>query len=483
MLSHRRLHWHHLWLLGLGLRLVFAVVSLHQFYPDETYQTLEAAHRLAFGYGLIPWDYQYHLRSYLPPLILSLPLHVLAWFKLDDPAIYTRVTSLFLATLSSLIIPAGYYTTKALTHRSNQALLVAYLFAIWYELIYFSTRALTESLSLIFISLATIISLRLPQKNYLFGLILGLAAFLRIQYAPLIGLYYLYRFNSLKATKVLIPQLLGLLTALGAFGLIDYFTYGQFLTHLFSNLKFSFISGISRQFGTHVLWSYLLWFTLTSGGLFLFSLPWFKQFPKNYRPLLLAWIVIIAIHSLITHKEYRFLMLLIPIWIILASTTLLKHLKTISVGLIFTIISLLGFTHHLPLQNQIYSHPLTFKDPILVFQLELYRDPNLCSLNIPERDWVYAGSYYYLHRQLPIYSHRYPPPENQPASHLIMTNNQEPPPNYVFISKTKAYTLYTPSGKMTHPGYALYRLNLPCQSSDSSYSYHRSFDYLKPYLP
>ncbi len=135
------------------------------------------------------------------------------------------------------------------------------------------------------------------------------------------------------------------------------------------------------------------------------------------------------------------------------------------------------------MQNQIYSSPFTFKDPILVFQSQLYHDPSLCSLNIPERDWVYAGSYYYLHRQVPLYSHRYPPPSNQPASHLIITNNFEPPPNYVFISKSKAYTLYTPTGTRTHPGYALYRLNLPTCSTDPQYSYLRSFDYLKPYLP
>ena len=45
-------------LIAFGLRLapVFAFPSID--YPDEIFQTIEQAHRLAFGYGVVPWEFE-----------------------------------------------------------------------------------------------------------------------------------------------------------------------------------------------------------------------------------------------------------------------------------------------------------------------------------------------------------------------------------------------------------------------------------------
>ncbi|HMC94016.1 MAG TPA: mannosyltransferase, partial [Polyangia bacterium] len=41
-------------------------------WPDEIYQSVEQAHRLAFGYGFVPWEFQDGARSWLFPGVLGL---------------------------------------------------------------------------------------------------------------------------------------------------------------------------------------------------------------------------------------------------------------------------------------------------------------------------------------------------------------------------------------------------------------------------
>src|SRR5262250_3404042 len=71
---------------GLGLALLAASLcagfafrawlSFHDdgiYWPDEIYQSLEPAHRLVFGYGLIPWEFVQGARSWaLPGLVAGL---------------------------------------------------------------------------------------------------------------------------------------------------------------------------------------------------------------------------------------------------------------------------------------------------------------------------------------------------------------------------------------------------------------------------
>jgi hypothetical protein len=56
----------------------FALHDDSVFYPDEIFQTLEQAHRFAFGYGFIPWEFREAARSWLLPLVLGLTLKLAA---------------------------------------------------------------------------------------------------------------------------------------------------------------------------------------------------------------------------------------------------------------------------------------------------------------------------------------------------------------------------------------------------------------------
>jgi len=57
-------------LVALALRAAL-LVTPRSFHPDEVFQYLEQAHRIVFGYGVVPWEYNYGIRSWLLPAVLS----------------------------------------------------------------------------------------------------------------------------------------------------------------------------------------------------------------------------------------------------------------------------------------------------------------------------------------------------------------------------------------------------------------------------
>ena len=69
------------WLLlavAAGLRIAaFDLYATH--HPDEALQYIEQAHRLVFGYGVVPWEFRYDIRSWLIPLLVAGPMQLGAW--------------------------------------------------------------------------------------------------------------------------------------------------------------------------------------------------------------------------------------------------------------------------------------------------------------------------------------------------------------------------------------------------------------------
>ena len=93
--------------LALLLRLlaIIAFPSLH--HPDENFQLFEQAHRIAFGYGVVPWEFRDGARS---PV---LPYGLAALFWLGDKVVgspegYLALARLTLASISLIAVAAAY---------------------------------------------------------------------------------------------------------------------------------------------------------------------------------------------------------------------------------------------------------------------------------------------------------------------------------------------------------------------------------------
>ena len=53
--------------LGFAARVAVAIISDVPLHYDEVMQYLEQAHRLVFGYGIVPWEYREGTRSWIVP--------------------------------------------------------------------------------------------------------------------------------------------------------------------------------------------------------------------------------------------------------------------------------------------------------------------------------------------------------------------------------------------------------------------------------
>src|ERR1700724_856600 len=74
-------------LLAVALRLVPSVFVPSLNWGDEIFQATEQAHRLVYGYGLVPWEFQLGMRSWLLPGTVA-ALIELVWPIGDGPAYY-----------------------------------------------------------------------------------------------------------------------------------------------------------------------------------------------------------------------------------------------------------------------------------------------------------------------------------------------------------------------------------------------------------
>ena len=129
--------------LAFVVRAAVALTGDFVLHPDEIMQYLEPAHRLAFGNGVVYWEYFYGARSWLVPGLVAGVLKLFDAVGLGEPRWYVDGVKLVFCALS-LAIPAGMYGF-ARRHFSEAAARVALLAgALWYELVGFAHKPLTE---------------------------------------------------------------------------------------------------------------------------------------------------------------------------------------------------------------------------------------------------------------------------------------------------------------------------------------------------
>src|SRR5687767_8504114 len=76
---------------GAALRLWVAFTDDGIFWPDEVYQSLEPAHRLVFGYGMVAWEFIEGARNWALPGFIAFWFKLSQLFGLDAPAQYLGV--------------------------------------------------------------------------------------------------------------------------------------------------------------------------------------------------------------------------------------------------------------------------------------------------------------------------------------------------------------------------------------------------------
>lgn len=408
--------WIGLWaVLGLALALRAACALLFQgaHYPDETFQAFEQGHRYAFGYGLKPWEFEDGLRSTLPPLALA------GLFRLGDALFGTPEAMLGLARLAlaalSLIPVAAIYAAGA--RRSTlHAVIGGIAAATWWELVYFSYRPLSEALAADFLltalALASFRTGAMPRRALLAaGACLGLALMLRVQFAPAVGLIGLALVWG--RAERLGPLALGAALPVALFAAADWIAWGAPFHAPVAAFRANTIEGVAALFGTEPAHAYLANLVGMLGlVLVVVGVPLVLR-ARAYRLWWLTAALILASHSAIPHKEYRFVFVCAPILVVAAAFAsadlLARHpafadaRRTVRIALAALLASLWAGCS-LAAASGADKRALWLRqaEKVAAFRL-LAHSPDLCGLLLDAVSWQETGGYSSLHRDVPIH--------------------------------------------------------------------------------
>ena len=410
--------------LAFAARAAVALSGDFVLHPDEIMQYLEPAHRLVFGSGVTYWEYFYGARSWLVPGTVAGVLILFDAAGLGQPSWYVGGVKLLFCALS-LAIPAGMYVF-ARRHFGETAGRTALLAgAFWYELAGFAHKPMTE-----FVATAPLVALLAlcvrPSVNdartvWTAAFLGVLAAAIRLHYAPaalaLLGIVFLRTGKRIQLT------LAGAGSAV-AFGLFDAATWNGGLFHSYVvNLQFNLMAGPTRA-GESPAYQFLLWLIIAGAGLSLLCLATALRRLRRYGLLLGLIALILLVHSLQPHKEYRFIFAVIPLWLLVGADLAARLVARPAAGgdrprrlaglatAGFAAVSLAGILNLLPYQDQVYrawsreSGVVGFvrnQDPIFSAYRHLARAPGVSGVWQADRFYFNLPGYYYLHRKIPFY--------------------------------------------------------------------------------
>ena len=397
--------------LAVGLRLpAFDAFGAH--HPDEILQYIEPAYRLLTGDGIVTWEYRYGMRGWLLPWLLAGPMAI--GNAVGGSALAGIVAARLAVMAVSLTAVAAAWTIGRRTGPRHGIVAMAVM-AIWYEQIYWSAHLLSETLATaLFLGAAALVdggTERGAKRGAVIagGALLALAVVLRFHYAVAAAVFLLLAVGlDWRRWGWLIA---GAVPVIAVSGLVD-LAMGQWpFEWVWTNLRLNVVESRSAQFGVQprsfyldAMWQQWRWFAPVLGLLAVAS-------GRRYRPLLIAAAFTIAVHSVIAHKEYRFIMLSSATIVLLAGIGSVQVLAWIEArrgralpvaGALALLIGLWAGTSAWlgrgdPLNRGFGER---FAGPAL--SAVAGRDPRVCGLGIMAQEY-WQLSRAYVGRPLPIY--------------------------------------------------------------------------------
>ncbi len=396
-------------LIAITLRLLaYNVWDIH--HADEFTQYLEQGHRLADGYGLIPWEARYGIRNALLPQLLAGPMTLGRAF---DPSGLLGIH--FARAVFLLLCSAGMWGAWRIGALQSQrhalaALLVA---ALWYDAVLFNVLLLSESAATAIITCGTALLLsadRLPRRLGLGGFLLALGVLVRLQYAPFVAVLVLA--SARLDWRIWLHLALGAGAALGLGAISDLADGRAPFVWIANNFTMNIESGRAARFGVTGPLDYVRMLLVQFGPLGPAIMAAAVLSGPRYRPVVLALVANIVVHSLIGHKEYRFIWLstfLILVLAAIASVSLLDWLKARRepgqvAGLPAVLLLCLGWLVASALGEQFSGGARTFKGGGVIPHAlhSAASHPEVCGIAVPEQ-WRNHTVTAFLGRDIPLY--------------------------------------------------------------------------------
>lgn len=393
-----------IWSIALILRLNEASRTSDLVHPDEIFQTLEPAHRLAYGYGVVTWEWRTGVRSWVFPALLAGIMKATAWLSQGSTGYLLSIR--FLLSFFSLVSVWFAYSWAKRVSGTEAAMIGAGMSAVWYELVVFAPSALTEVVASHCLLPGLYVGMygdhfSEKKRMLLVGVCCGLAMSLRIQLAPAV-LFAIAYFCYHNWRERWAPLTLGLSMPLLAFGVVDWITWSHPFHSFYAYFWVNLIEGRSTAYGIQPSYWYLLVLISHLGPIMILCLMGARK------SIFLNWLsmLILIPHSLVPHKEVRFLYPLIPLLLTLAAVGLGDFIKHHIAGRILspnaTVFASLCMSVALcQFMQSRFSYWM--KDSGAMTSLSfLSYDRSLCGLGLSGVRWFNIGGYTHLHQNVPI---------------------------------------------------------------------------------
>jgi phosphatidylinositol glycan class B len=418
---------------GFGARAWLSVVDDGIYWPDEIHASLEPAHRLIHGYGLISWEYGVGARSWALPALLAGVLWMADAAGLDDPREYLLLVRFLMSALALASAWAGYLLARRFGASEWAGVAGASVFAIAGPAVYFGPRALSDTISILPVVLG--LAFALPASATRGERIAG---------ASLLGVALLLRLHT---------GIFGLALCAAWAGRRQWRSAAEIAGALTGD---SAVTYYAEMFVRSMPFIALVLTPLALAG--------------SFRAPALAFVVLVllAAHLITPNKAYRYVLVALPLAGALGAVGLtwlaarrprLSRIAGVALvcGCLVSLVTMpmLTFREIGPWERTRASDSaLDDVGPVNRLLIEAGRQSDVCGVRIQTHHLAWTGGYTYLHRHVPLYAPDGPGPESGFY-------------NYVIVLPEEA-----PGNPVAHDGnYVLRRIASGCRP-DPNYSYY-----------
>ncbi|MBS1168682.1 MAG: mannosyltransferase [Proteobacteria bacterium] len=408
-----------IFLVAIVLRVLRARLPDDTFYADDVFQILEPAHRLAFGYGYVAWEFVAGVRNWLLPGLLALILGGLNSVGLGQPEAYGPVITGFAILISLLPIDVARRSAQLLGG-TRAGLLATAGAAIYPPLLFASQKITPEVLAGYALAAALLFALKTGRRSAAAsGLLGGIVSGLRIHYAPalLVIVWIVFVRRQRDFTSVAIALASGA-AAFSMFGVVDWLTWGMPFISYLRAIEVNILYGVAAQFGEMPPYFYIAAFPFGISLALIAALDW-----QRTRWLLVPIFVILLAHSLIGHKEPRFVFAIHALTVTAIAIPLADWIRPESARRLLGIGICLCSIFVCLKSYLVSSQP----DALLVADYravisQLRAEPDMRALAAYGVGRYNFPGAYWLHRNIPIIQDEYVPPQGVPpgVTHIIV---------------------------------------------------------------
>jgi hypothetical protein len=390
-------------------------------HPDEVFQTVEQAHRLVFGNGLLPWEFVYGTRSWVLPGALAGLMAAASAFG-DGPDYYMPMIGLALAALGAASALCAFLWGRRFFGIAG-GVIAGTLAAVWIDAVYFGSRTLSDAVAAhilvigIYASNPRAQTVVTRQRAAAAGALLVLAGSVRVQLLPAIGVIGLWQllttFRSRRFAFVGSGLSIGLL-----YGAVDALTWSYPFEALWRNVVANLYYDIQTAHGV-MPWNWYLstlleYWTGLSAVMLALCLIGAVRLPQPF----IAALLIAVTYSIFGHKEFRFIYPVILLAIIVSGVGLAQLVSWIVEALyhkgwtrrrasVMTCVAVLAWVVLAQLSLAVGSKPYNTlwksgRDMIMAARY-VARLKSVCGIGVLDQNWFVTGGYASFHHAVPLY--------------------------------------------------------------------------------